>query len=887
MAQSIFTELKKQEIYSKFYCVRGRMGKSEINFINSMDVDINDATPMLKQFLDIKKNNLDVLLLYRMGDFYETFFEDALVLSKDLEITLTSRDAGALGRIAMAGIPAKAIDNYLPKLLEKGHKISICEQLEDPATAKGLVRRDIIKTITAGTLTESNLLKSNVNNYLAAVIKDKKSELYGFAYTDISTGEFKVTQTDFEQLLSELSRIKPSEIVVPKISQKVLPFQIVGNEQIDLPSEITDNYNCSKMSYMAFDSDRAEKNIKEIFKVESTQAFGFSQFKTGFCAAGAIFEYLYKTQKENFPKFEKIETYNLTQYVSIDANTRRNLELTETSRDKAKYGSLLWAIDNTKTNMGSRQLKKWIHQPLKNVDKITERQNAVEELIKNTSSRISLIGLLEKVYDIQRLSTRISNNSANPRDFLALKDTINLLPQFSEVLSGFQSKLLLKLSQNNTKLLEFADIIEKTISDEAPIVVKDGNVIRAGVSQDLDYYRDLLKGGKNWLVEFEAKQKEETGIKFLKVGFSKTFGYFIEISNSNLNLVPDNYIRRQTLTNGERFITEELKKHESDVLSAQSKSIELESKIFSDLREYSKEYVDSIREIAEDISNIDVLVSFAVCAIENKYVKPFITESNELDIKEGRHPVLEKILPMGKYVSNPLKLVANSVTEPQFMILTGPNMAGKSTYMRQNALIVILAQIGSFVPCDAAKIGIVDKIFTRVGAVDDLSLGQSTFMVEMNETAFILNSATEKSLILLDEIGRGTSTYDGVAIAWSVAQYIAEKIKARTIFATHYHELNVMSSMFPQIKNYRVTISENDGDIIFLRKVIEGSASKSYGIQVAKMAGLPVSVVKTAEDMMTKMQVDYSKDLSANKRKSKVPTCEAPQLSLVFNDDEK
>ncbi len=864
------------------------MAKSEINFINSVDVDLNEATPMLKQFLEIKRNNLDVLLLYRMGDFYETFFEDAVVLSKDLEITLTSREGGSLGRIPMAGIPAKAIDNYLPKLLEKGHKISICEQLEDPALAKGLVKRDIIKTITAGTLTEASLLKSNVNNYLAAVMKDKKSELYGLAYTDISTGEFKVTQTDFEQLLSELSRIKPTEIVVPKISQKVLPFQFVGDEKIDLPEQIIKNYNCSKMAYAAFDEDRAEKNVKEIFKVESVESFGFSQFKIGFCAASAIFEYLFKTQKENFPKFEKIDTYNLTQFVSIDANTRRNLELTETSRDKAKYGSLLWAIDNTQTNMGSRQLKKWIHQPLKNIEKITSRHDAVAELIQSTSERIKLIALLEKVYDIQRLSTRISNNTANPRDFLALKDTIKLLPDFSSVLQKFDSKLLNTLCENRENLLEFADIIEKTISEDAPIVVKDGNVIKSGISGDLDYYRELLTGGKNWLVDFENRQKEETGIKFLKVGFSKTFGYFIEVSNSNLSMVPDHYIRRQTLTNGERFITEELKKHESDVLSAQTKSQELESKIFSDLREYSKEFVEAVREVAEAVADLDVLVSFAVCAIENKYVRPVIDDSNELYIKEGRHPVLEKILPMGQYVANDLKLIADnhSQQETQFMVLTGPNMAGKSTYMRQNALIVILAQIGSFVPCQAAKIGIVDKIFTRVGAVDDLSLGQSTFMVEMNETAFILNSATEKSLILLDEIGRGTSTYDGVAIAWSVAEYIATKVKARTIFATHYHELNVMSSLFPQIKNYRVTISENDGDIIFLRKVIEGSASKSYGIQVAKMAGLPTSVIKTAEDMMTKMQLDYSKDLSVNKRKSKTPEVQVPQLSLIFDNNE-
>ena len=863
------------------------MSKQELNFINSMDVDINEATPMLRQFLEIKRENQDVLLLYRMGDFYETFFEDALTLSRDLEITLTGREGGSLGRIPMAGLPIKAIDNYLPKLLEKGHKVSICEQMEDPALAKGLVNREIVRTITAGTITESNLLQSNSNNYLAAILKDKKSELYGLAYTDISTGEFKVTQTSFNQLLSELSRIKPSEIVVPKLTQKVLPFQIVPDEKIDLPDEITNNYNCSKMSYNSFDVNRAEENLKQIFKVKSLAPFGFENCKTGFCAAGAIIDYLFKTQKENLPKFETIDTYEISEFVSMDSNTRRNLELTETSRDKQKYGSLLWAIDRTKSNMGARLLKKWIHQPLKNIDDIKERQNTVEELIQNTGSRISLINLLEQIYDIQRLSTKLSNNSANPRDFLALKDTIKLLPEFSQILKTFKTNKLSALKEENKALLEFADIIDRTISEEAPITIKEGNIIKPGVSEDLDHYKDLLNGGKNWLIDFEAKQKAKTGIKFLKVGFSKTFGYYIEVANSNLSMVPDNYIRRQTLTTGERFVTEALKKHESEVLSAQSKSTELEYKIFTDLREYSKEFVEPVRKIAEALATLDVFVSFAVCAIENKYVKPEITDSCELDIREGRHPVLEKILPMGQYVSNNLILIGNNNNPkyPQFMILTGPNMAGKSTYMRQNALIVIMAQIGSYVPCDYAQIGVVDKIFTRVGAVDDLSLGQSTFMVEMNETSYILNSATEKSLILLDEIGRGTSTYDGVAIAWSVAEYIATKIKARTIFATHYHELNVMSSMFPQIKNYRVTISENEGEIIFLRKVIEGSASKSYGIQVAKMAGLPQSVVKKAEELMTKMQVDYSQDLSANKRKQKTIQAEVPQLSLLFNNE--
>ncbi len=854
--------------------------------MNSYEVDLEKAPPMMKQYLSVKLKHQEALLLYRLGDFYECFMEDAVIISRELELTLTARDGGALGKVPMAGIPVKAIENYLPRLLEAGYKIAVCEQLEDPATAKGLVKRDVVRVITAGTLTEDNLLKSNANNYLAAVYEDKKSDKWGLAYVDISTGEFKVTQTVYSQIMSELARIKPSEIIAPAVAQALLPFQIVREQKADLPDEIIKNYNCSCVAANFFDEHRAKINITDILQIQSTDALPFEHYKAGFFAVGAILQYLLNTQKENMPKISNIDAYDLSEYVLMDAGTRRNLEILETVREKKKFGSLLWAIDKTKTNMGSRLLKKWIAQPLKNVDDIKKRQDAVETLILEPQTRLALSGLLEKVTDIQRLSTRASNNTIMPRDFVSLKNTLLLLPDFEETLNHVKSDYF-QIYEDIQKIVDFANIIDKTLIDEAPITIKEGNLIKSGVNSELDYLRNLLKNGKQWLTDFEEREKERTGIKSLKVGYSRVFGYFIEVTNANLSQVPANYIRKQTLTGAERFITEELKKHEDDVLSAQTKSTDLEYKIFCDLREYSKEFIEPVRAVSQRIAQIDVLLSFAVNAIESNYIKPEITDTNELYIKNGRHPVVEKILPLGEYVPNDLKLVGGESTDntAEFMILTGPNMAGKSTFMRQQALIVLLAQVGSFVPAECARVGIVDKIFTRVGAVDDLSLGQSTFMVEMNETAYILNSATEKSLILLDEIGRGTSTYDGVAIAWSVAEYISQKIKARTIFATHYHELNVMPKTFPAIKNYRVTISENNGEIVFLRKVVEGSASKSYGIQVAKMAGLPNSVVDNAEKIMHKMQRDLSKDLSKGKTTKQTPDG-VPQLSLVFSRED-
>lgn len=857
------------------------MSKTEINHIKSWEVNLEDTTPVMQQYLKIKQENPEILLWYRLGDFYETFFEDALIMSKELELTLTGRDAGAkLGRVPLAGIPIKAADAYLEKLVHKNYKVAICDQLEDPKFAKGLVKRGVTRVVTAGTLTESNLLNQNSNNYICAIYKDEKSGLFGFAYTDISTGEFKVTQASLNLVMAELARLNPSEVVAPSLKQDIKPFQIVPDEVINLPDEVTKRYNCSKIPPSVFDVEFSQNNLKQVFKTQSLESYGYSKYPLGFRSAGALVAYIWETLKGNMPKFDRIEAYELSEYMILDAATRKNLELVETLREKNKYGSLLWAIDKTKTNMGARLLKNWICQPLKRVDDIIARQNSVSELVQKSDVRYSLAESLEKIYDIQRLATRMSNGSASPKDFIGLKISLSMLPRLLEETVDLEYDMFAPIREYQEEIADFTQVIENTIVDNPPILLKEGGIIKPNVSGELDYFRDLLTGGEEWLQKFEEEERERTGIKNLKVGYNKVFGYFIEVTKSNLNMVPQSYVRKQTLTGAERFITDELKHHEDDVLSARFKSTELEYKLFTDFREYSKEFVSKIREIADCIAKADVLTSLSEIAVENNYCKPEIDESDDFIVKNGRHAVLEKILPLGEYVPNDLDLKSKSTNDStQFMILTGPNMAGKSTYMRQNALIAILAQIGSWVPADYVKLGVVDKVFTRVGASDDLTLGQSTFMVEMIETSFILNTATDRSFILLDEIGRGTSTYDGVAIAWSVAEYIATKVGARCIFATHYHELNVMTKTYPQIKNYRITITENNGEIEFLRKIVQGGASKSYGIQVARMAGLPSSVVKRSEELMRKMQKDFSNNL-ATRKKMVNNEDEVPQLSL-------
>ena len=602
------------------------MTKQEINHINSADVNIQDATPVMQQYLEIKRKNPDILLLYRLGDFYETFFEDAEIMAKELELTLTGRDAGPiLGRVPLAGIPAKALNNYVGKLIEKGYKAAVCEQLEDPKAAKGLVKRGIVRILTSGTITDSNLLEQNSNNYICAIFREK--ETYGFAYTDISTGEFKATQASLNLILSELARIKPSEVVAPGINQKLMPFQIVPEQIPDLPEEITQIYKCSLLPKSVFEENFAKTNLKAVFKTDSLDSMGYKDYPLAFRASAAVLGYIWENLKDSFPKFDRIETYELSEYMMIDANTRKNLELTETLREKNKYGSLLWAIDKTQTNMGARLLKSWICQPLKNISEIQNRQNVVEELFNNNEIRLSLTEVLKNIYDIQRLATRLSNGTASPRDFLSLKLSLFNLPELFNLTSQMDNNLFEKAEEYREELAEFADIIERTIEEDAPVQIKEGGLIKAGVNNDLDYLKDLMNNGEKWLKQFEETEKEKTGIKNLKVGYNRVFGYYIEVTNSNLSQIPSNYIRKQTLTGGERFITDELKKYENDVLSAQTKAYELEYKLFCDLRNYSKEYVEQIREVAQRIAELDVLLSFATNALENNYTKPEIDES--------------------------------------------------------------------------------------------------------------------------------------------------------------------------------------------------------------------------------------------------------------------
>ncbi len=856
------------------------MTKPEINHINSCDVIPEETTDVMRQYLKIKRDNPETILLYRLGDFYETFFEDAELLARELQLTLTGKDAGKiLGRVPLAGLPVKAVNGYLEKLISKGYKVAICEQLEDPKLAKGLVDRGVVRIITPGTIIESDFLNQSNNNYVCALFQEKG--IWGFAYSDISTGEFWAAKLDSETVLTELARIRPSEIIAPAKKLKLEPFQIVPEEVIDLPEEITNFYTCTKVPSRIFEKDFAENNLKAVLKLSNLDSLDYKGNELAYRASAGILSYIWENMKDGLPRFEKIQLYELSKYVSLDIHTRKNLELTETLREKNKYGSLLWAIDKTITSMGARLLKNWVCQPLKDKELIIERQNIVKQLYNNTSARYEIQNIMRDIYDIQRLSSRMSNGSANPRDYLSLKTTLQNIPSLTESAESAGIHIFDFIKNKIGDIVEYANLIEKTINPDSPITIKEGGIINSGVNSTLDYLRDIMQNGEGWLKQFEENERQKTGINTLKVGYNRVFGFYIEITNSNLSKIPKDYVRKQTLTGGERFITETLKKHEDEVLTAQIKANELEYKLFSDFREYSKEFVDIIREISKAIAELDVFCSFAEIAAEQNYVCPEIDDSTDFIIKNGRHPVLEKILPLGSYVSNDLEISSENSLKPQFMILTGPNMAGKSTYMRQNALIVILAQIGAFVPADYAKIGIVDKIFTRVGASDDLTLGKSTFMVEMSETAYILNQATKNSFILIDEIGRGTSTYDGVAIAWAVAEYIAAKIQARCIFATHYHELNIMANTFPQIKNYRITVSEQDGEIEFLRKIVPGGASKSYGIQVAKMAGIPETVIERSKELMARMQKNSSKNI-INKKKTAETTLEieTPQLNL-------
>ena len=824
------------------------MSKSEINQINSCDVKIEDLTPVMQQYMQTKRQNPEAVLLYRLGDFYETFFEDAVLMSKELELTLTGKECGQEERAPMCGIPYHAVDTYLARLIAKGYKVAICEQLEDPKFAKGMVKRDVIRVVTPGTVTEANLLDDKKNNYIMSIYKN--GIYFGVTVCDVTTGDFRTTEikgtSNFSELLDEISKYSPAEIIVN-------PMLFDCTEEIDKIKERFEAY-LSRLDEEKF-SDNCE-NLLSKYKIiddDGNMIENLSQFALSVASTNALLFYLLDTQKNNLDQINRLIVYSTRKYMSLDINARRNLEITEKLRDKAKKGTLLWVLDKTATAMGGRLLRRWLNTPLVNPKQINARLDAVAELKDNIILRGDISDSLKKVYDIERLASKIAYGSANGRDLISLKNSAKQLPEIKKILSEAKSNMIMDLYTELDTLDDIYELIEKTIVEEPPISVKEGGLIKLGYDEEVDKLKTATTEGKNWIIQLEAEEKEKTGIKGLKIGFNKVFGYYIEVTKANMSLVPDRYIRKQTLTNGERYITEELKNLENQILGAEEKVVNLEYNIFTEVRDKIEKQVERLQKSADIIASLDCLCSFATVADDMNYVRPQVDRSGVIDIKDGRHPVIEKILPSGSFVQNDTYLDKD---QNRLSIITGPNMAGKSTYMRQVALITLMAQCGSFVPASYAKIGVVDKIFTRVGASDDLSMGQSTFMVEMMEVAQILKEATNDSLVILDEIGRGTSTYDGLSIAWAVAEYISdsEKCGAKTLFATHYHELTDLENKLDGVKNYSVAVKEKGEDVIFLRKIVRGGTDESYGVHVAKLAGVPQIVTKRANEILKSIE---------------------------------
>ena len=802
-----------------------------------------EYSPMMQHYLETKEQYKDCILFYRLGDFYEMFFDDAITASRELELTLTGKDCGQEERAPMCGIPFHAAEIYISRLIGKGYKVAICEQLEDPKQAKGIVKRDVIRVVTPGTVIESNMLDEKKNNYIMSIYKN--GLYFGMAVCDISTGDFFATQiketNNFSILLDEISRYTPAEIVVNNM-------MFASSEEI---SKIKERFECyiSKLQDANYEENYENITLNHSIYSEGKVVENIEDKKLAIIAANGLLAYFNDTQKIKLEHINKIHIYNTTKYMALDINTRRNLELTEKMRDKSKKGTLLWVLDKTSTSMGGRQLRRWINDPLIDVTEINSRLDSVKELKDNMILKGDIVDSLKRVYDIERLIGKISYGNANGRDLISLKNSIGQLPNLKQILSRTESKMLKGLYSELDELKDIYELIDKSIVEEPPISVKEGGLIKIGYNSDIDEYKEATTNGKKWIVELEALEKEKTGIKNLKVGYNKVFGYFIEVTKSNLDQVPETYIRKQTLTNAERYITQELKELEEKTLGAQEKLIDLEYKVFQEIRAKIASQIQRIQKAATVVSTLDVLASFATVATDLNYCMPIVDNSGEINIKDGRHPVIEKMLPSGSFIENDTYL---NKSENRLSIITGPNMAGKSTYMRQVALITLMAQIGSFVPASYAKIGVVDKIFTRVGASDDLSMGQSTFMVEMMEVANILKEATNNSLVILDEIGRGTSTYDGLSIAWAVAKYIADKEKcgAKTLFATHYHELTQLENDVEGVKNYSVAVKEKGEDVIFLRKIVKGGTDESYGIHVAKLAGVPKEVLKSANEIL-------------------------------------
>lgn len=825
------------------------------------EIDVNVLSPMMKHYIETKNQYRDCFLFYRLGDFYEMFFDDAILASRELEITLTGKDCGLPERAPMCGIPFHAAENYIAKLIEKGYKVAICEQLEDPATCKGIVKRDVVRIVTPGTVIDSNMLDEKENNYIMSIYQ--KGLYFGISVCDITTGNFyssEIKETNnFQILLDEIARYNPAEIITNKL--------FIGLEETN---QIKERFN---VYISSVDDELFNENSEELQKLfkfvdnDENELKKLSDKILAVASINALMEYLNNTQKVKLEHINTIKIYDINKYMVLDINARRHLELTEKMRDKNKKGTLLWVLDKTSTSMGGRLLKRWINNPLLSVEIINERLHAVEELKNNLILRDELKEALKKVYDIERLIGKIAFGNANARDMISLKISLSMLPEIKQILSTTNSEMLSNLYKNLDELDDVFKLIELSIVEEPPITITEGGIIKLGYNEDVDKYRKATTEGKTWLIELEAKEKQITGIKNLKVGYNKIFGYYIEVSKSNLNMIPDRYIRKQTLANGERFITEDLKELESQILGAQDKLVGLEYDIFIEIRNKISKQIERIQQTANIISILDVLASFAEVSSDYNYTMPIVDESGEIDIKEGRHPVIEKMLPRNEFVANDTYLDNEN---DRFSIITGPNMAGKSTYMRQVALITIMAQIGCFVPASYAKIGIVDKVFTRVGASDDLSMGQSTFMVEMSEVATILKNATKNSLVILDEIGRGTSTYDGLAIAWAVVEYMTnkEKIGCKTLFATHYHELTELEEKIEGVKNYSVAVKEKGENVIFLRKIVKGGTDESYGIHVAKLAGVPQAIIKRSNEILRTLErkVKINSEVKENKK---------------------
>ncbi len=801
-------------------------------------------TPMMTQYLRTKEEYSDCILFYRLGDFYEMFFDDAIKASRELEITLTGKDCGMEERAPMCGVPFHSASVYISKLIDKGYKVAICEQVEDPKTAKGIVKREVIRVVTPGTVIDEELLDEKSNNYLAVIYGQK--DIYGFAVSDISTGEIYTTEiAGADEVLNEIARYEPREILVNSAAAEKISGQVELRFHVS-PDECTDEF---------FENSYFEEKILHQFNKATLADIKLADKKYAVYAVGAMISYLEHTQKTSLTYLNTITTYEVNQYMDIDINTRRNLEITETMRDKSKRGSLLWVIDNTQTSMGARMLKQWVEKPLINPLEINKRLYSVKELTDNIMLREEMARALSGTYDISRIISRVSLGTVTPRDLAALKMTLLKLPELEYILSAVKSPMLSEMRKDFDLLEDVTDLLERAINDEPPALVRDGGIIKEGFDEEIDRLRIAMRDGKSWLAALENEEKEATGISKLKVGFNKVFGYYIEVTNSFKKDVPDYYIRKQTLANCERYITPKLKEIENTILGASERVLSLEAHVFEKVRGDVAKEIERLKRAADIIAKMDVLLSLAQTASKNNYTMPEISDNGKIEITDGRHPVVEKMSRKTMFVPNDTLL---NTDDDRMLIITGPNMAGKSTYMRQVALITLMAQIGSFVPAASAKIGIVDKIFTRVGASDDIASGQSTFMLEMNEVSHILKNATSKSLIILDEIGRGTSTFDGLSIAWAVAEYInnKHKIGAKTLFATHYHELTDLEQELEGVKNYRIAVKKRGDDITFLRKIVRGGADDSYGIEVAALAGVPKEVINSAKKILVKIEND-------------------------------